>query len=54
MEPHVMFGAKESVIEAAYHGLSSLVLAIDEEVPTILSRLETENLEYELVDLSIQ
>ncbi len=54
MEPDVMFGAKESVIEAAYHGLSSLVLAIDEEVPTILSRLEAENLEYELVDLSIQ
>ncbi len=54
MEPNVMFGAKESVIEAAYHGLSSLVLAIDEEVPSILSRLETENLEYELVDLSIQ
>lgn len=54
MEPDVMFGAKESVIEAAYHGLSSLVLAIDEQVPTILSRLEAENLEYELVDLSIQ
>ncbi len=54
VEPNVMFGAKESVIEAAYHGLSSLVLAIDEEVPSILSRLETENLEYELVDLSIQ
>jgi len=52
-EPHVMFGAKESVIEAAFHGLSSLVLAIDEEVPGILSRLESENLEYELVDLSV-
>lgn len=52
-EPHVMFGAKESVIEAAFHGLSSLVLAIDEEVPGILSRLESENLEYELVDLSL-
>ncbi|WP_370573365.1 MarR family transcriptional regulator [Methanomethylovorans sp.] len=52
-EPDVMFGAKESVIEAAFHGLSSLVLAIDEEVPGILSRLESENLEYELVDLSL-
>ena len=54
LKPDVMFGARESVIEAAYHGLSSLVLAIDEEVPPILSRLESENLEYELVDLSIQ
>lgn len=52
-EPDVMFGAKESAIEAAFHGLSSLVLAIDEEVPGILSRLESENLEYELVDLSV-
>jgi putative transcriptional regulator len=52
-EPDVMFGAKESVIEAAFHGLSSLVLAIDEEVPGILSRLESEDLEYELVDLSV-
>lgn len=52
-EPDVMFGAKESVIEAAFHGLSSLVLAIDEEVPGILSRLESEDLEYELVDLSL-
>lgn len=51
-EPNVFFGAKESVIEAAYHGLASLILSIDEEVPDILSRLESEHLEYELVDLS--
>ncbi|NPE31041.1 winged helix-turn-helix transcriptional regulator [Methanococcoides sp. SA1] len=53
-EPDVMYGAKESVVEAAFHGLSSLVLAIDEEVPQIMSRLEIENLEYELVDLTVQ
>ena len=52
--PNVMFGAKESVIEAAFHGLSSLVVSIDEEVPSLLSRLENDGLEYELVDLSIQ
>ncbi len=51
--PDVMYGAKESIVEAAFHGLSSLVLAIDEEVPQIMSRLETENLDYELVDLNI-
>ena len=51
--PNVMFGAKESVIEAAFHGLSSLVVSIDEEVPSLLSRLENDGLEYELVDLSI-
>lgn len=54
VSPNVMFGAKESVIEAAFHGLSSLVVSIDEEVPSLLSRLENDGLEYELVDLSIQ
>jgi len=50
----VMFGAKESIVEAAFHGLPSLVVSINEEVPALLKRLEAENLEYELVDLSIQ
>jgi putative transcriptional regulator len=54
INPNVMFGTKESVIEAAYHGLSSLVVSVDEQVSLLLSRLETENLEYELVDLTIE
>jgi putative transcriptional regulator len=53
IEPDVRYGAKESIVEAAYHGVSPIVIAIDEEVPPIMSRLETENLEYELVDLSL-
>ena len=52
--PNVMFGSNESVIEAAYHGLSSLVVSVDEQVPSLLNRLETENLEYELVDLTLE
>jgi putative transcriptional regulator len=52
--PNVMFGTNESVIEAAYHGLSSLVVSVDEQVSALLNRLETENLEYELVDLTIE
>ena len=54
INPNVMFGTKESVIEAAYHGLSSLVVSVDEQVSLLLSRLETENLEYELVDLTVE
>lgn len=54
INPNVMFGTSESVIEAAYHGLSSLVVSVDEQVSLLLSRLETENLEYELVDLTIE
>ncbi|HLB69679.1 MAG: winged helix-turn-helix transcriptional regulator [Candidatus Methanoperedens sp.] len=52
IQPNILFGAKESVVEAAFHGLSSLVVAVDEEVPSLLNRLESEGLRYEVVDLS--
>jgi putative transcriptional regulator len=51
IEPNILFGAKESVVEAAFHGLSSLVVSVDEEVPPLLNRLESEGLNYEVVDL---
>lgn len=52
VQPNILFGAKESVVEAAFHGLSSLVVSVDEEVPSLLNRLEAEGLNYEVVDLS--
>jgi putative transcriptional regulator len=52
-EPDVVFGAKESSVEAAYHGISSIIVSVDEQVPNILNRLESEGLKYELVDLSL-
>jgi putative transcriptional regulator len=51
IQPNILFGAKESVVEAAFHGLSSLVVSVDEEVPGLLNRLEAEGLNYEVVDL---
>ena len=51
IEPNILFGAKESVVEAAFHGLSSLVVSVDEEVPSLLNRLESEGLNYEVFDL---
>lgn len=51
IKPDILFGAKESVVEAAFHGLSSLVVSVDEEVPSLLNRLEDEGLNYEVVDL---
>jgi putative transcriptional regulator len=51
IEPDILFGAKESVVEAAFHGLSSLVVSVDEEVPSLLNRLESGGLKYEVVDL---
>ncbi len=52
-EPDVLFGAKEFAVEAAYHGISSLVVSVDEQIPGLLSRLESEGLKYELIDLTI-
>jgi putative transcriptional regulator len=52
-EPDVIFGAKESVVEAAYHGISSVILSVDEQVPSLLDRLESEGLKYELIDLTL-
>jgi len=51
-EPNVFFGAKDSVVEAAYHGVSSVIVSVDEQVPNLLSRLESEGLKYELIDLA--
>lgn len=51
VRPDILFGAKESVIEAAFHGLSSLVVSVDEEVPSLLNRLEAEGINYEVMDL---
>jgi putative transcriptional regulator len=51
-EPDVMFGAREFVVEAARHGISSVIVSVDEQIPNLLDRLESEGLEYELVDLA--
>ncbi len=52
-EPDVIFGAKESSVEAAYHGISSVIVSVDEQIPSLLNRLESEGLKYELIDLSL-
>jgi putative transcriptional regulator len=52
-EPDVIFGAKESAVEAAYHGINSVILSVDEQVPSLLDRLESEGLKYQLVDLTL-
>jgi putative transcriptional regulator len=52
-EPDVVFGAKESAVEAAYHGIDSVIVSVDEQVPSLLERLESEGLKYELTDLTL-
>jgi Predicted transcriptional regulator len=50
--PDVMFGASESVIQAAYHGLASVVVIVEDEVSYLMTRLENESIPYEIMDLS--
>ncbi|WP_420891334.1 winged helix-turn-helix transcriptional regulator [Methanimicrococcus hongohii] len=50
--PDVMFGASESVIQAAYHGLSSVIVIVEDEVSYLMGRLENESIPYEIMDLS--
>ena len=52
-EPDVMFGASESVVEATRHGISSVIVSVDGQIPILLDRLESEGLKYELVDLAL-
>ncbi|MDQ1262360.1 MAG: putative transcriptional regulator [Euryarchaeota archaeon] len=51
-EPDIIFGAKEFAVEAAYHGISSVIVSVDEQIPGLLTRLESEGLKYELIDLT--
>jgi putative transcriptional regulator len=51
-EPDIIFGAKEFAIEAAYHGVGSVIVSVDEQIPGLLTRLESEGLKYELIDLT--
>jgi len=50
--PDIMFGASESVIQAAYHGLPSVVVIVEDEVSYLMGLLENESISYEIMDLS--
>lgn len=50
--PDVMFGASESVIQASYHGLASAIVIVEDEVAYLMSRLESESIPYEIMDMS--
>jgi len=51
VKPDYVHGVREAAIEAAYCGLSSLVVCSEDKVSILLQRLEEENLDYEIVDL---
>jgi len=51
VKPNYIHGVREAAIEAAYCGLSSLVVSSEDKVSLLVQRLEEENLVYQIVDL---
>jgi putative transcriptional regulator len=50
--PDMFFGAREGVIEAAFHGIDCVIIIVDEEFTDFLKRLEGVGLTYTLHDLT--
>lgn len=53
IEPHYFYGVEEAIVEAARSGLSTIVVCVEEQVPSFIQRLETEKLGYSLSDVGI-
>ncbi len=50
-KPDMFYGAREGVIEAAFHGLECTILIVDEEFTDFLKRLESAGVGYTIHDL---
>jgi len=50
-KPDMFFGAREGVIEAAFHGIDCAIVIVDEEFTDFLKRLESAGLQYIIHDL---
>ncbi len=48
----MFFGAREGVIEAAFHGIEAAIVIVDEEFTDFLKRLEGVGLSYTIHDLT--
>jgi putative transcriptional regulator len=51
VKPDYIHGVREAAIEAAYCGLSTLVVCSEDKVPILVQRLEEENLDRQIIDL---
>jgi len=51
LSPSMMYGIEEAVVEAAFRGVSTLVVAVDEEVPHLVSRFISEDILHDTIDL---
>jgi putative transcriptional regulator len=51
IKPDYVHGVREAAIEAAYCGLSFLVVCSEDKISILVQRLEEENLGYQIIDL---
>jgi putative transcriptional regulator len=49
--PQYIYGVKEAAVEAAWRGLSPLIVCVEDDSSSLINRLEEESLDYELLDL---
>ncbi|MDD5144354.1 MarR family transcriptional regulator [Methanoregula sp.] len=52
-KPDMFFGSRESVIEAAFHGIDCVIVVVDEEFTDFIKRLEGVKIAYMVHDLII-
>jgi len=52
-DPDLFFGAGEGVIDAAYHGITSAIVIVDDESTNFIKRLENTPLEFKIHDLIV-
>jgi len=52
-EPDMFFGAREGVIEAAFHGIDCTIVIVDEEFTDLIKRLDGVKLAYVIHDLIV-
>lgn len=50
-EPRYFYGVEEAAVEAAFSGLSPVVVCVSDRIPTLIQRLKTENIDYTILDL---
>lgn len=47
-EPQIFFGVRSAVLEAAYHGISSVVVGAEDEVESLIGLLERNSIDFEV------
>lgn len=53
VEPACFYGVKDAVVEAAYSGLSPVVVCVDNDTSDLIRTLEEKDVNYELLDAQI-